>query len=43
MQITESLPCLANFAMLDRLTAVPGVLGYRGDKVVDERTGQVLE
>jgi len=30
-------------AMLDRLTAVPGVLGYRGDKVVDERTGQVLE
>ena len=29
--------------MLDRLPAIPGVLGYRGDKVVDERTGQVLE
>ncbi len=29
--------------MLDRLTAMPGVLSYRGDKVVDERTGQVLD
>ena len=29
--------------MLDRLPEIPGVLSYRGDKVVDARTGQVLE
>lgn len=28
--------------MVDRLAPVPGVLDYRGDKVVDVKTGQVL-
>lgn len=29
--------------MLNRLVPMPGVLGYRGDKIIDERTGQVIE
>ena len=29
--------------MVDRMVAIPGILGYEGDQVVDLRTGQVLE
>jgi len=28
--------------MIDRLTALPGVLAYRRDEVVDERTSSVV-
>ena len=28
--------------LIDRLPAIPGVLGYRRDRVIDERTGQAL-
>ena len=29
--------------MLDRLGEMPGVLSYRSDKIIDERTGKVIE